>query len=75
MQFGGRVSATPSVELGLRQDAGDAENGAGIDLGGGLVVHDPKTGLQTDVCMRTLFVHRADVFSERGIAISVGWNP
>jgi hypothetical protein len=33
----GRLSLTPSVEVGLRQDGGDAETGAGMDIGGGLV--------------------------------------
>ena len=32
---GGRLSLTPSVEVGLRRDGGDAETGAGMDVGGG----------------------------------------
>ena len=31
---GGRLSLTPSVEVGLGQDGGDAETGAGMDVGG-----------------------------------------
>ena len=42
---GGRVSLTPSVEIGLRQDGGDAETGAGMDVGSGLVLTDALTGL------------------------------
>ena len=34
---GGRLSLRPSVEVGLRRDGGDAETGAGMDVGGGLV--------------------------------------
>ena len=34
MDFG-RGSLTPSVEVGLRYDGGDAETGAGVELGGG----------------------------------------
>ena len=30
------MSLTPSVEVGLRQDGGDAETGTGVDVGGGL---------------------------------------
>ena len=41
---GGRVSLTPSVEVGLRQDGGDAETGTGMDVGGGLVFSDSVTG-------------------------------
>ena len=33
--LGERLSLTPSVEVGLRQDGGDAENGTGMDIGGG----------------------------------------
>ena len=31
----GAGSLTPSVEVGLRYDGGDAETGAGVELGGG----------------------------------------
>ena len=34
--LGGRLSLTPSVEVGLRRDGGDAETGAGMDVSGGL---------------------------------------
>ena len=34
--LGGRLSLTPSVEVGLRRDGGDTETGAGMDVGGGL---------------------------------------
>ena len=33
--LGGRMSLTPSVEVGLRQDGGDAETGTGVDVVGG----------------------------------------
>ena len=72
---GGRVSLTPSVEVGLRQDGGDAETGTGMDVGGGLVFADSVTGLSLDVRMRTLVVHQADGFTERGMSLSFGWDP
>ena len=72
---GGRVSLTPSVEVGLRQDGGDAETGTGMDVGGGLVFSDSVTGLSLDVRMRTLVVHQADGFSDRGMSLSFGWDP
>ena len=46
---GGRLSLTPSVEVGLRRDGGDAETGAGMDVGGGLAFTDTATGLSLDV--------------------------
>ena len=51
---GGRLSLTPSVEVGLRRDGGDAETGAGMDVGGGLAFTDAVTGLSLDVRVRTL---------------------
>ena len=72
---GGRVSLTPSVEVGLRRDGGDAETGAGMDVGGGLAFTDTVTGLSLDVRVRTLVVHQAEGFSERGMSLSFGWDP
>ena len=72
---GGRLSLTPSVEVGLRRDGGDAETGAGMDVGGGLAFTDTVTGLSLDVRVRTLVVHQADGFTERGMSLSLGWDP
>ena len=72
---GDRLSLTPSVEVGLRRDGGDAETGAGMDVGGGLAFTDAVTGLSLDVRVRTLVVHQADGFSERGMSLSFGWDP
>ena len=73
--FAGRLSLKPSVEVGLRHDGGDAETGAGMDVGGGLIVSDASTGLAVDVRVRTLLVHQDEDFSERGVSLSVSWNP
>ena len=73
--FAGRLSLKPSVEVGLRHDGGDAETGAGMDVGGGLVVSDASTGLAVDVRVRTLLVHQDEDFSERGVSLSVSYNP
>ena len=71
----GRLSLTPSVEVGLRHDGGDAETGAGMDVGAGLVVSDASTGLAVDVRVRTLLVHQDEDFSERGVSLSLSYNP
>ena len=73
--LGGRLSLTPSVEVGLRHDGGDAETGAGMDVGAGLIVSDAGTGLAVDVRVRTLLVHQDENFSERGVAVSLSYNP
>ncbi len=71
----GRLSLTPSVEVGLRHDGGDAETGAGMDVGAGLIVSDASSGLAVDVRVRTLLVHQAEGFRERGVAVSLSYNP
>ena len=73
--LGGRLSLRPSVEVGLRYDGGDAETGAGMDVGAGLGFSDSGTGLAVDVHVRTLLVHEAEGFSERGVAFSLSYDP
>ena len=71
----GRLSLRPSVEVGLRHDGGDAETGAGLDVGGGLVMADASTGLAVDLRVRMLVMHQAEGFRERGMAVSLSHNP
>ncbi len=75
VSMGGRLSLRPSVEVGLRYDGGDAETGAGMDVGAGLGLSDSGTGLAVDVHVRTLLVHQAEGFSERGVAFSLSYDP
>ena len=75
MTIAGRMALTPSVEIGIRQDGGDAETGRGMDLGAGLVLADGVTGLAVDIRVRRLLVHQADAFAESGMSISVSYNP
>ena len=46
-----------------------------MDVGGGLVVSDTSTGLAVDLRVRMLVMHQADGFSERGMALSLSYNP
>ena len=75
MTIAKRMALTPSVEIGIRQDGGDAETGRGMDLGAGLVVADGVTGLAVDIRVRRLLVHEAEGFAEHGMSISVSYNP
>ena len=75
LTIGNRMALTPSVEVGIRQDGGDAETGTGMDVGAGLVFADAVTGLSVDVRVRRLVVHQADGFAEHGMSISVSYNP
>ena len=75
LAIGNRMALTPSVEVGIRHDGGDAETGTGMDVGAGLVFADAVTGLSVDVRVRRLVVHQADGFTEHGLSISVSYNP
>ena len=71
----GGASVTPSFELGLRRDGGDAETGMGADMGGGVAFADPANGLVFESRARALVAHEADGFREWGAALSFGWDP
>ena len=75
MTIADRMALTPSVEIGIRQDGGDAETGSGMDLGAGLALADGVTGLAVDIRVRRLLVHEAEGFAESGMSISVSYNP
>ncbi len=75
MRIASRMALTPSIEIGIRQDGGDADTGRGIDLGAGLVLADRVTGLAVDIRVRRLLVHEAEGFAESGMSISVSYNP
>ena len=46
-----------------------------MDVGAGLIVSDSSTGLAVDVRVRTLLVHQAEGFRERGMALSLSYKP
>ena len=54
----------PGWELGLRWDNGDAESGAGADLGLGLQYTNPADGWQVQVRSRYLVVHEESDYKE-----------
>ena len=69
------ASVTPSFELGLRLDGGDAETGMGADLGGGVAFADPKNGVALDMQARGLVAHEAPGFREWGASLAASWDP
>ena len=73
--LGDGAAVTPSFELGLRLDGGDAETGVGADMGGGLAFADPKHGLSFDLKARGLIAHEASGFREWGASVSFGFDP
>ena len=66
---------TPSMEIGLRHDGGDAETGFGAEIGAGIAWADPKRGLGAELRGRGLLAHEAKRFRERGISGSFTWDP
>ena len=69
------IALRPSLELGLRKDGGHAETGRGADVAASLIASDPLTGLSVDVRVRTLLVHQAQGFRERGVSVSFSYDP
>ncbi len=65
----------PRLELGVREDEGDAENGAGVELGGGLAWSDPHRGLTLELAGRTLITHDSNDLEDRGISVSLDYDP
>ena len=68
------TTLTPSLEVGVRQDGGDAETGFGVDLGGGLAFSAPGLGLEAELRARGLLTHEADGFRERGLSGALEWR-
>ena len=71
----GGGALTPSLEMGLRHDGGDAETGTGIEVGGGLSYTDPATGLTVDAKARGLVAHEDTDYAEWGASGSVRIEP
>ncbi len=75
IELGGSATLTPSVEIGVRHDGGDAETGFGIDMGVGIAWSVPKHGLEMELRGRGLLTHETKGFRESGLSGSLAWNP
>ena len=69
------TSLTPSVEVGVRRDGGDAERGVGFEMGGGMRYANPSLGLTVEITARRLMAHEQDGYSEWGAGGSVQFAP
>ena len=65
----------PSLELGVRHDGGDAETGAGVELGGGVAYTDPASGLSVEAKARILAAHADSDYEEWGASAAVRLDP
>ncbi len=72
----GNVGAvTPKLEAGVRHDDGDAEQGFGVEVGGGLAWKLPALGLTLDVSGRTLVTHEDAGQQSHGFSAALNFDP
>ena len=66
---------TPTMEVGLRHDWGDAETGFGLELGGRVQYADPALGLTIEAAVRGLLAHEDRDYKEWGASGTVRLAP
>ena len=64
-----------SLEVGLRYDGGDADTGAGLELGGGIRYTHPGMGLIMEANARGLVAHAESDYEEWGLDGSIQLRP
>ena len=68
-------AVTPTLEIGLRHDGGDAETGAGVEAGFGLEYSNPAQGLTVEGRVRGLLAHTDGAYEEWGASGSLRLDP
>ncbi len=68
LRMGDRASLAPKLQLGVRRDGGDAEQGMGLDVAGGLGFIHSGWGLRAQVDMHGLVVHEDSDFEQWGVS-------
>ena len=71
----GEGTLSPSLEVGLRHDGGDAETGAGVELGAGLGYTHSGSGVTMETRARWLAAHESSGYEEWGASGSVRVEP
>ncbi|MDE0178032.1 MAG: hypothetical protein OXP36_05495, partial [Gammaproteobacteria bacterium] len=74
-QLEGGGTFTPVFEAGLRYDGGDAESGAGLELGGGLRFSDASRRFMAELNARGMLAHAEDDYQEWGIGATLMMRP
>ena len=69
------VRLEPSLELAMRVDGGDADDGFGAELGGGIAYYYPQLGLGVEARGRVLLMHDANDYKEWGASLAVRLAP
>ena len=73
MPLGSGGMLRPTLEAGLRYDGGDAETGAGLEIGGGLGY--AAGALAVEVRARLLLAHQDAAYEEWGFSGSIRYQP
>ncbi len=73
-QFDDGTHLVPTLEIGLRNDAGDGRTGTGAEVGGGLRFTDDTHGLTVESRGRILIGHSGD-YKEWGVAGTIRFVP
>ncbi len=71
----GGAGLSGTVGLAGRMDGGDAEQGLGLELGGGVTYGHPGLGLDVTASGRVLLTHEATDFEDAGVSLAVGFDP
>ena len=72
-EVGDGTTLTPSLEVGVRHDGGDAETGRGVEVGAGL--RYAGTGFRIEGTVRGLALHDESAYEEWGASGSVRIEP
>ena len=74
LKMGDRAYLAPKLQLGVRRDGGDAEQGMGLDVAGGLGFVNSAWGLRAQVDMHGMLVHEDSDFEQWGISGMILFN-
>ena len=69
------ASMTARMELGLRVDGGNAEQGMGLEAGGRLEYVSQQPGLTIEARGRTLLAHEESKWQEWGASMTIRFDP
>ena len=73
--IGEQASLRSSFEVAAREDAGDAENGLGVEVAAALEFSDLAPGLSLDVGVRGLVSHESEDYEEWGVSGGFRYDP
>ena len=72
-EAGGEATFTPTGQVGLRHDGGDAETGTGVEVGAG--IHYSAGALSIEGAVRALVAHEESSYEEWGVSGAIRVNP